>query len=287
MSTFGKKFFEGYELQPHHLPANVFTTLSCFVTFNEAYVGVKPILRTWARYFQFARHHVPKTKVTVECGAATVTPRKGSIFPWIQGLQTCKKWQTSWFYVKNQEPKEGEKAVDLINLPYPFVVGPPPEEDNNWGFNPDEHEDPKEREEMDLIHNALLDLLVEGLTADNLLRTWIERRVSPLQQHSHKMCFMSGAMDPNRMSTFELSKESIYRRVRAIARTEMKDGNWAWGKQPYDRENPPPSVRARAFFLPNQLFISASHCSCLCCSMISLGMRVKITGNHPVAGAWI
>ena len=52
----------------------------------------------------------------MECGAATVTPRKGSVFPRIQGLQTCKKWQTSWFYVKNQEPKEGEEAEDLINL---------------------------------------------------------------------------------------------------------------------------------------------------------------------------
>ena len=193
----------------------------------------------------------------MECGAATVTPCKGSIFPRIQGLQSCKKWQTSWFYVKNKEPKEGEDPVNMINLPNEFAIGPPPEKNNGWNYNPEEHEDKAEaRAEMELIHQALLDLIVEGLTADDLLRLWTERRVSPLQKRSIKMCYMSGTMDPHRMSTFGLSKESIYRRVKAIVRTEMKDGDWAWGKEPYNRTNPPPSVSARTSSSPKLHFCS-------------------------------
>ena len=120
-------------------------------------------------------------KTTVECGAAAVMPRKGSIFPRIYGLMACKKWLQTWFYVKNQEPKKDEPMVDLINLPFPFESGPPPEEDNYWNFNPDEHEEnPEHIEELRLIHYALLALLAEGLTSDDLLRVWIDRRVSPL-----------------------------------------------------------------------------------------------------------
>ena len=39
LSPFATRFFRDYQLQPHHLPPNVITTLSAFITFCEAYVG--------------------------------------------------------------------------------------------------------------------------------------------------------------------------------------------------------------------------------------------------------
>ena len=57
----------------------------------------------------------------------------------------------------------------------------------------------------------------------------------------------------SRMTTIELSKEDVYRRVKAIARTSMVDGEWQWGKQPYDRHNPAPAVSIR-ITLTNQIF---------------------------------
>ena len=89
------------------------------------------------------------------------------------------------------------------------------------------------------------------MTGDDLLRTFISRRINPLQDQTHKMCVMSGRHDPNRMTTVELSKEEVYRRVKAIARTSMENGEWQWGKQPYDRYNPAPAVSIRIIF-PNQ-----------------------------------
>ena len=46
VSTFTKKFLSDFHLQPHHLPANAILTMSSFVTFSEAYVGVVVSLRS-------------------------------------------------------------------------------------------------------------------------------------------------------------------------------------------------------------------------------------------------
>ena len=56
---------------------------------------------------------------------------------------------------------------------------------------------------------------------------------------------MSGPMDQHRMSTFVLSKESIFRRVKAISDQKTIKIDWHYGKEPYSREDPPPSVRFR------------------------------------------
>ena len=101
-------------LQPHHLPANAILIMSCVAACMEAYVGVRATKQIWARYFRLARQHLPKVtpKVTVECGAAAVQPRKNSTFPKFVGLQSFKKWQQSYFYVKNRAPREGERPGD-------------------------------------------------------------------------------------------------------------------------------------------------------------------------------
>ena len=57
-------------------------------------------------------------KELTQTGAATVTPRRTSIFPRIDRLESCRKWQRSFFYVKNTT------NVDPINLPR-FSIGPP------------------------------------------------------------------------------------------------------------------------------------------------------------------
>ena len=51
VSTFTNLFLTEFKLQPHHLPANAITTMSSYATFREAYVGVKPTVRAWAKYF--------------------------------------------------------------------------------------------------------------------------------------------------------------------------------------------------------------------------------------------
>ena len=52
---------------------------------------------------------------------------------------------------------------------------------------------------------------------------------------------MSGPLDPNRVSTVELDNYLIFKRVRAIFKTEIPE-DWAWGLKSFTREHPPPKV---------------------------------------------
>ena len=138
------------------------------------------------------------------CGSASITPRTGSIFPRITGLDTCKKWQKSFLYVKSAE------GHDALNLPE-FKIEPPTAE-LNFGYNPAET-----IAELQTIHETLEDFLEKGLDSDDLLRTFICRRVNPLQRREHKICHMGGLLDPTRISKHDLNRISMKRRVNAIA----------------------------------------------------------------------
>ena len=84
-------------------------------------------------------------------------------------------------------------------------------------------------------------MAAKQLTSDDLLRTFISRRVCPLQTRAHKICHMSGPLDPTRVSRHVLSKEQVAKWVRAIARTNMTD-TWEWGVEPFERDHRAPNV---------------------------------------------
>lgn len=131
-------------------------------------------------------------KPMTQCSAATIIPRRGSAFPRIQGLESCKKW------LKNASD------ADKINLPG-FIVGLP-EEKKNWKYHPKDS-----LLEINEVHADIITLKENGMTADDLLATFVFRRVCPLQRRTHKMCFHSGRFDPNRVSTIMLDKLEVRR----------------------------------------------------------------------------
>jgi hypothetical protein len=104
-----------------------------------------------------------------QCGAATIMSRRDSDFPKIDLLESCKKWQKTFFYMKNTT------EVDLINLP--DYVDVPPHEMKNWTYNP--------RNSVGIV-NALHRVMGEhssaGLTSKDIIACFISRRVSPLQR---------------------------------------------------------------------------------------------------------
>ena len=229
-SDFFRAFLDFFGLQPHHLPANAFVSLSAFSSFCEGYLGVWPTVDIWAKYFHLRKHTIPgtKPKLMTACGPVSITPRQGSIFPRITGLDTVRKWQRSFLYVKSAE------GHDALNLPE-FTIEPPTAE-LNFGYNPAET-----IVELQTVHETLEDFRKKGLVSDDLLRTFTGRRVCPLQRREHKICHMGGVLDPTRISRHDLSKVSIRRRVNAIAATEMSD-KWRWGVKPFYRERLPPQV---------------------------------------------
>jgi hypothetical protein len=162
----------------------------------------------------------------VVCGTASFYACKTADFPGLKGKESCKKWQRSFFYVKNL--KEG---ADYINLP-PFDASGPGERDS-WSA-PLPHPSP----DITKILQRITALQRDGnLKPYDLLLAFLDARVSPLQRRSHKTCFLGSARDPTRHSSRMLAAVEVAQEANRIAEVKLP-ATWAWGLRPYDRSNP-------------------------------------------------
>jgi hypothetical protein len=150
----------------------------------------------------------------------------------LKGKESCKKWQRSFFNVKNLK-----KGVDYINLP-PFDVSGPGERDS-WSASL-----PRPKPDMAKILQRIIALQAEGnLKPSDLLLAFFDARVSPLQRRSHKMCFPGSNRDPTRHSSKALTAVEVAQKANRIAEVKLP-ASWAWGLRPYDRDNPVAEVRS-------------------------------------------
>ncbi|KAK1660696.1 hypothetical protein QYE76_048855 [Lolium multiflorum] len=232
-SAFFRRFLDFFGLQPHHLPANACVLLSCYVAFMEGYAGLWPDVDFWSRLF-YLKSQMTEGRLRT-CGCASIYPRAGSLFPKIPTVDSVKNWQMSFFYVKNANP-----AFDRINLPEYNPA--PPTTRLNWGHNA-KSADPDA--EVNLLWDFLGECVQGGrLSAEDLLCTYMERRVIPLQGRVHKIGLMSGRLDPTRTSRIALTKAQVAHRVNNITKANMPE-DWAWGLPPYDRAAPPERIFPR------------------------------------------
>jgi hypothetical protein len=156
--------------------------LSAFAAFCEGFAGKEPFSQAWAKYFQMRKQVIQeprskddlpeiaqekKDRPMTQCSMATIMSRKGSDFPKIELLESCKKWQKSFFYVKNTTDE------DLLNLP-PYVDEPPTAM-KNWTYNPKTIVAP-----VNALHWVKGELWDAGLTPQDIVACFISRRVSPL-----------------------------------------------------------------------------------------------------------
>jgi hypothetical protein len=207
-SNFFHQFLNFYELQPRHLPGNAIFYLSCFVSFMEAYIGLLPTLEAFARFFclrinSIQDKNLPKSKPPVQCGACIISARQGSPFFKFSGLESCRAWQQTFFYVKNKG------AADFINLPA-YHPGTPSRA--NWRHNPG-----NSHIETNRIVRFMEQLIKDtDICSDDIIRAFISRRVLPLQHRVHKMSQMSGSSDPTRITSFGLSKSDVVLKAKQI-----------------------------------------------------------------------
>ncbi|KAK1677438.1 hypothetical protein QYE76_038286 [Lolium multiflorum] len=214
--TFFREFLDFYELQPHHLPGNAIFYLSCYATFMEAYI-IRPTRETFARFFSLRINSVqgkeiPKPKPPVECGSCIVGSRQGSPFFKFTGLESCRAWQGTFFYVKNNG------RANLIDLP-PFKVGPPSRA--NWSYNPK-----TDHPETNRVVRFMATLKKEtNICSDDIIRTFISRRV--LSRRVHRMSEMYGPGNPTKITGRPLSKKDVVARLGRSGIAMPFDGNGA------------------------------------------------------------
>ncbi|KAK1616477.1 hypothetical protein QYE76_021994 [Lolium multiflorum] len=229
-SDFFREFLNFYELQPHHLPGNAIFYLSCYATFMEAYIGLLPSREAFARFFclrinSVQGKNIPKPKPPVQCGSCIIGSRQGSPFFKFSGLESCRAWQETFFYVRNKG------AADFINLPA-YHPGTPSRA--NWSYNPGNG-----HIETNRIVRFMEQLMKDtNICSDDIIRAFISRRVLPLQRRVHKMSQMYGPRDPTKITGCALSKEDVVLKARQICQTDMPM-DWEWGFLPLSSTNPP------------------------------------------------
>ncbi|KAK1608131.1 hypothetical protein QYE76_031804 [Lolium multiflorum] len=229
-SDFFRQFLDFYQLQPHHLPGNAVFYLSCYATFMEAYISIRPTRETFARFFSLRINsiqgkEIPKPKPPVQCGSCIIGSRQGSPFFKFSGLESCRLWQGTFFYVKNTG------APDLINLP---AFNPVVPTRANWSYNPKET-----HIETNRIISFMKQLMKDtAICSDDIVRTFISRRALPLKRRAHKMSEMYGPGDPTKITGLPLSKEDVVLKARQICQTDMPV-DWDWGFVPLSSTNPP------------------------------------------------
>jgi hypothetical protein len=127
---------------------------------------------------------------------------------------------------------------DFINL-LAYISGTP-DLKHNWSYTPgNTHAETYE------IYTLILGMHKNGTPSpDDLVRTFIIRRVCPLQRRMHKICQMSGYLGLNQMTTFDLEKPEVVKKVKAITQTHM-EVDWEWYQEPYSRARPAPRIRFR------------------------------------------
>jgi hypothetical protein len=156
----------------------------------EAYIGIRPTRETFARFFALRINSIqgkdiPKPKPPIQCGSCIVGKRQGSPFFNFTGLESCRAWQETFFYVKN------DGAANIIDLP---AYDPAPPRQTNWKYFPGSN---------DSVTNRVVRFMEKlrketNICPDDIVRTFISRRVLPLKRRAHKMCEMSALAIPRR-----------------------------------------------------------------------------------------
>jgi hypothetical protein len=139
--------------------------------------------------------------------------------------------------------KNLKEGTDRINL-LPFEANGP--EQDSWSAPL-----PCPASDVETILQQISTLQKDGgLRPPDLLLTFLVARVSPLQRHSHKMCFLGSARDPTRHSSRTLSATEEAQKANRIADVKLQ-ALWKWGLKPHDQSNPIAEVRS-----PDLAFVS-------------------------------
>ena len=161
-----------------------------------------------------------------DCGNVSIYT-KSTPLPKIHLPDSIKKWQSTYFYVRNLTD------VDRIGLPA-FSNSLPASK--SWS-----RKLPVDGGLESVLFGRLKVLVEAGLTSRDLTLALLSRRIYPLQARSHKMCFYSGFRDPTRVS-LEVPKPKNLCSWASRLITDRIEENWDFGLYPFTRSEQAPEV---------------------------------------------
>ena len=125
---------------------------------------------------------------------------------------------------------------DNVNLPA-YVAGPPAGRRPQWSYRA------VTLSPAGAATVARLRVMIQskGLAGSDLLAAFVVRRVLPLQGRPHLISQMSRQLDPSRMCTKDMPHDEVAHMVNYLANCKLS-AEWRFGKEPYSRAHPPPTV---------------------------------------------
>ncbi|KAK1619717.1 hypothetical protein QYE76_025234 [Lolium multiflorum] len=209
-------------LQPHHLPANAFILLSCYVAFMEGYAALWPGCAFWSRLFYIKGADGPKAIRGPAAPPPYILAR--SRFPRIRVDSEDARCRSS---MRNDNP-----AFDRLNLP---EYNPAPPSAGSTGPQPGTADPDAEVNLWDFLGECVTG--ADAGTSCTYPSAGAALQACP-QDRAHV-----GRLDPTRTSKVELTKAQVARRVNNITKANM--GELGLGLPPYDRASPPELVKDR------------------------------------------
>ena len=168
-----------YGLQLHQLSPNSLLHITCFITLCECWLGIEPHFGLFKRIFKLKRQSASGSLVYDVGGCGIHVDPSATYFD-IKLTKSVQGWRDKWFYVRDQKAKDEHFGLA------PFDPATPCKKMRSWK----NVIMPSELAETDMLYQRICDLesrigAEEGGCA--LVRTWLRRRVQPLQARVHPM----------------------------------------------------------------------------------------------------
>jgi hypothetical protein len=161
--------------------------------------------------------------------------KPGSQYFKISPVDTVRKWQECWFYCADERTPSAQEGL-------PAYTEEPPLWKRCWGAKPSRREMP----DVERLLERVKELQAQGLTGVDLIVTWLDRRIQPLQAREHPMWEYSGVSDSTRGNAEELSNEVFMERLKSLTK-ERSNLSRVPHVAPYSAGNPPPNVSIVVF----------------------------------------
>src|SRR3954468_23478626 len=203
-----------YGVQLHHLSPNSLLHIACFITFCECCLGIEPHFGLFRKLYSVKRQSGSDGVYPI--GGCIISLKPNLLFFSFSMSESVQYWRRRWFYIR-----------DSVVPGQDFGLVP---------FDPSQKIEPKrswknrildgEVAEIEALYRRVEDLQLipeKEVNGVDIIRTFLERRVQPLQARAHPMFLYAGRRDPTRVSAEKFSQGDLDRALRLLLKFKAEE----------------------------------------------------------------
>jgi hypothetical protein len=253
-----------YGVQLHQLTPNSILHIACFITLCESFLGVDPHWTLWKFLFRL----LPSVSLSKnsKLGGAIISVCTEVHYLEFSIAASVQGWRKKWFYIKDRKIASSDQFGVA-----PFDANQRLQKLASWHSPPTEAEMDEIKPLLARIQ-SLKDASGGALSCTQLMAFFLQWQNQPLQHRVSKLWSYSGLEDSSQVSTEDIDKKDLDKRVRALTTLTKDDQIPVLAADFFDSEHPLPTVRA--LFI-HQLLIYLPSCilSLLCLQFFGLLLR--------------